>query len=171
MAGIKGINLKHGMSHSRPWVIWTDMKRRCKNPDRSSFEFYGGKGISYQDSWEKFEGFWQDMEQGYGDELTLERIDPSGNYCKENCRWATKQEQPRNKKKYKNNNTGVEGTYIMMNKGVETLKAHISDNGKRYTKNFSLNKYSLEEALALAKEWRIFMKEKLNYSAFHGMDQ
>lgn len=168
MAGKKGINLKHGMSHTRPWVIWTDMKRRCKNSDREGFKFYGAKGITYQDSWEKFENFWEDMKEGYKEGLTLERINPSENYCKENCEWVCSEQQAKNKKIYKNNTTGVGGTYFASNKGIESIVAHISDSGKRYKRTFSLKKYSLEEALALAKLWRDAMKEKFDYSEFHG---
>lgn len=168
MVGKKGVNLKHGMSQSRPWVIWTDMKRRCKNEERKGFKFYGAKGVSYQESWEEFENFWKDMNEGYEENLTLERINPSEDYSKENCKWVTREAQAKNKKMYKNNNTGVGGTYLVSNKGVDTLVAHISDNRKRYKKTFSLNKYSLSEALELAKLWRDGMKEKFNYSKFHG---
>ena len=78
----KSANAKHSMAKTRPYVIWTGMKQRCGNMD-------GYKDVSYDSKWETFEGFWDDMKIGYDDCLSLDRIDPFGNYSKDNCRWAT----------------------------------------------------------------------------------
>jgi hypothetical protein len=87
---------KHGMSRSRPYSIWNSMRRRCNNPDSRLVKWY--TNISYDYKWNTFQGFWEDMKDGYADYLTLDRIDSSKNYCKENCRWATMKEQSRNRK-------------------------------------------------------------------------
>lgn len=94
------------MHKTRIYQIWADMKVRCDNPDNETYIWYGAKGIKYQESWVKFENFYEDMKEGYSDELTLDRIDPSKNYSKDNCRWATKTAQARNRGIDSRNKTG-----------------------------------------------------------------
>ncbi len=82
----------HGMSYTRQNRIWSDMKSRCDNPKNNSYKWYGAKGITYDKKWETFEGFWEDMQVGYKDNLTIDRKDNTKNYCKDNCQWLTKSE-------------------------------------------------------------------------------
>ena len=91
--------ITHGMTDTRIYQIWSDMKTRCDNPDNPFYNDYGGRGISYDPRWKTFEGFWEDMEEGYADSLTLDRKDVNSNYNKANCRWATQSVQSHNRRK------------------------------------------------------------------------
>lgn len=89
----------HGMSYTRPYKIWEQMKSRCNNPNATFYDRYGGRGIKVCPEWTKFITFWFEMKKGYSPELTLDRIDNDGDYCQENCRWATQEEQHDNTSK------------------------------------------------------------------------
>lgn len=100
---------------SRPamYRIWANMKQRCLNANNSiDYDRYGGRGISICDKWLLFDGFKEDMLDGFEKGLTLDRIDVNGNYCKENCRWVTRRVQ--------NNNTR-RNNYIEYNGEIKTL--------------------------------------------------
>ena len=71
------------------------MKCRCNNPNQHDYQYYGGRGITYDPAWETWEGFLADMGLR-PDGMTLDRIDVDGPYCKENCRWADAQTQGSN---------------------------------------------------------------------------
>lgn len=81
---------------------WHDMKRRCLNPNRKDFMWYGGRGIEVCDKWLKFAGFAEDMLGTYFTGATIDRIDNNKGYCKENCQWSTKSKQQQNR----SNNSG-----------------------------------------------------------------
>lgn len=99
----------HGMHTSATYNSWDTMTQRCTNIRNSNYSYYGGRGITICDRWlESFENFLEDM--GVRPEgKTLDRIDVDGNYEPSNCRWATYSEQSSNKRKQRNNKTGVTG--------------------------------------------------------------
>lgn len=85
----------HGLAGSRIYAVWTAMKARCDNPNDKSFKNYGGRGIGYDSNWSSFENFVADV--GLPPEgMTLERVDNSKGYSKENCVWESHKAQSRN---------------------------------------------------------------------------
>ena len=95
--------IKHGMSKSRIYRVWQEMISRCHRPNNRSYPLYGAKGISVCEEWRNsFESFYKwAMASGYNEnapyaQCTLDRIKGNGNYCAENCRWATMKEQSNN---------------------------------------------------------------------------
>lgn len=95
-------NLKHGGTGSRLYGIWANMKTRCFNQNNRAFKWYGAVGVTMCTEWLSFENFskWA-AEAGYRDDLTIERINPFGDYCPQNCAWIPISEQRSNQRRSK----------------------------------------------------------------------
>jgi len=135
-------NKKHGLAGTRVYKIHFGMKDRCRNPESDAYMHYGGRGIYYDPRWESFEVFWEDMSEGYSDHLELDRIDPNGNYCKENCRWAGRSLQCYNRRLDTNNTSGKSGVSFSTSTGK--WHAYIDFEGRRI--NLKLHE-TFEEAV------------------------
>lgn len=85
-------NTTHGLKNTRLYRIWHGMKCRCCNPTDAKFHMYGGKGVKICSQWiYDFQSFYNwALLNGYSDDLTIDRINSSGDYCPENCRWLTR---------------------------------------------------------------------------------
>jgi hypothetical protein len=90
---------KHGKAHTRIYRIWRSMKARTNPNNREKYPYYSGRGIAHCKEWDHFEPFYEwAMANGYSDNLSIDRKDVNGNYEPSNCRWATLEEQGRNKR-------------------------------------------------------------------------
>lgn len=89
----------HGLSHSDEHNAWLGIRNRCNNPKVKAYQYYGGRGIRVCDEWnESFEAFYRDMGNKPTSKHSIDRIDANGDYCKDNCKWATIKEQANNKR-------------------------------------------------------------------------
>ncbi len=86
----------HGMSSLPEYFVWKSMRQRCDNPNSHDYRWYGALGVRVCERWATFPAFFADMGPANG--LTLDRIDPAGNYESGNCRWATWETQRQNKR-------------------------------------------------------------------------
>tara|TARA_R110000796_G_scaffold137299_1_gene253373 strand:+ start:172 stop:933 length:762 start_codon:yes stop_codon:yes gene_type:complete len=87
---------KHGMTKTKEYRTWVHLKDRCINPNSSSRKHYLDKGITFCDEWLIFDNFFYDMGLSPTAEHSIDRIDNTKGYSKDNCRWATKLEQMNN---------------------------------------------------------------------------
>lgn len=113
----------------RIYCIWAGMLQRCYNKSANSYKIYGGRGITVCDEWIKSYFAFEDwaVNNGYRDNLTIDRIDNNGNYDPSNCRWATKKQQQNNRR----NNVIVEVAGVQMTIAEAADKYGI-ERGKAY---------------------------------------
>ncbi len=130
---------------------WNNMLSRCSAKGTWYFPLYGGRGITVCEEWKTFANFLADMGPR-PDGTTLDRIDPNGNYCKENCRWATNKEQCNNRR----NNHILEycGVALTMAMWARALRTPVETIAKRLRK-----KWPLERILVLRGRLSAFLQK------------
>ena len=94
------VNVTHGRSNTKLYRVYHAMKSRCNDPNHDKYKVYGGRGIRVCEEWENsFELFYKwAIANGYKEGVSIDRIDPNGNYEPGNCRWLNQIEQCRNKR-------------------------------------------------------------------------
>ena len=135
-------NLRHGLCNSKTYKSWVSMKQRCSNKSLREYKDYGGRGIIICEEWLKFENFYKDM----GDRpngKTLDRIDNSKGYYKENCKWSTRKEQANNTR---------QNHFLTCGGETKTIAQWSEElNIKYMTIWFRINKYNWSAEKALNK--------------------
>ena len=138
---------KHGLykgkdgKKSRLYHIWEDMKNRCLNKNNKRYSYYGGRGIVLFEKWQNYIEFhkWA-INNGYSENLTIDRINVNGNYYPDNCKWATQKEQANNR----TNNVFI--THNGETKTVMQWSEHLGF-GYHVLKNRLKRKWTIERAL------------------------
>lgn len=120
---ISNSRTKHGMKHTPTYGSWLAMKKRCNNPTCDHYYNYGAKGIKVCEEWNSsFVSFLRDMgERPEG--KTLDRIDNSKGYYKENCKWSTDEQQRENR---------TDNCMIKYNGKTQTCKQWSKETGIKY---------------------------------------
>jgi hypothetical protein len=96
--------IKRNTTHNMSWKHklygrWVGMHRRCKDEKFKSYPDYGGRGIQVCEEWSDYKTFYDwAIENGFSENLEIDRIDNNGNYCPNNCQFITKQENLKNKR-------------------------------------------------------------------------
>lgn len=123
---VKESNIKHNMSHTRLYGIWSNMKRRCDDPNNPKFKNYGARGIKVCEEWYNSEIFFEwALTNGYNDNLTIDRIDVNKGYYPENCRWIGIKEQSLNR---------TDNHFLIMRGKRQTMKEWSVELGIPYRK-------------------------------------
>jgi hypothetical protein len=95
---------RHGKSYTPEHKIWDSMIQRCTNPNDAAYARYGGRGITVCERWKGKNGFihfYADVCPRPNKNLSLDRIDNEKGYSPENCRWATREQQQKNRRNIK----------------------------------------------------------------------
>lgn len=154
--------------------VWSAMISRCHSPGNPAYKYYGGRGITVCARWRNsFKDFLEDVGFRPSTSHSLDRLKGSLGYRPGNVKWVTIEIQARNKKKFTNNTSGKTGVFF--EKRRKTWVASIIDlQGKKYQKGFSIKKFGMMPAYAMACILRDELVAELNsqgagYSIYHGL--
>lgn len=160
--GIDGKYRKNNgrFKNKRIFVIFNGIKKRCYNENNKTYRWYGAKGIKICDEWMDNPSSFEEwaLNNGYADDLTIDRIDANRNYCPENCRWISREENSKH--------TSITN-FIDVDGEIHSGKdwARLLGFGKNIINKY-IRKYGLENTVEFIKKYRecpeIYYKEKEN---------
>jgi hypothetical protein len=128
----------HGLTNTRLFSIWQNMRNRCNNKNADFYMNYGGRGITVCNEWNgAFLSFYEwALSNGYEESLTIDRIDNNDGYKPENCQWISKAENSSKDKKGKSTNPNIKNKIKqikkMLNDGASMNKIVITMNSSKY---------------------------------------
>lgn len=176
----------HGMSRisSKVYKAWAKMRERCYNINCKNYKKYGGRGIKINPVFDDFLEFYKEIGEppDCTSRWSIDRIDVNGDYTIGNIRWATDEQQARNKLKFSSNSsghTGVQWDVKSKNNNTESLYAvatwreEVCGKTKQKKVSFSVKKYGLLPSFAMACVYRESKIKELiekgyGYSESHG---
>lgn len=125
-----GVPKTHGMTDTKEYIAWRNMKARCDDPNHQAYHNYGGRGISYTECWKQFESFYESMgdcPEGF----SLDRINTMSDYSEDNCEWVPMVSQMQHRRKPK---SGRSSRYkgVSFNKACGKYKGTLKYLGKCY---------------------------------------
>ena len=162
--------MKHGLTETRLYRIFTNMKQRCYNPNNPKYANYGGKGVEVCNEWlDNFQTFYDwAMANGYHDYLTIDRIDSDSKYAPDNCRWVSHDENRSSRKKFTNDlsrdwlrdlreQKGISQAQIAQTAGISQQMYSYIENGKRCEPSKCDVEKKIAEALGF--DWTRFFED------------
>lgn len=91
--------VRHGMTGTSEYTTWEGIKQRCCNPKCSTYEYYGGRGITMYEDWQRdFRNFYRDVGSKPSPKHSLDRVNNDGNYEPKNVRWVLLDVQHKNRR-------------------------------------------------------------------------
>lgn len=144
----------HGFHNTKIYQAWNGLKQRCDNPNHPKYHRYGGRGITYPESWNTFMGFYSEMGSSYKEGYSIDRINNDKNYSKSNCKWIPVEENSAKDKRIPIAQYTTDGEYIKYFKSVKdaaleldfvsaTSLRRVIDSGKEY-KGFIWKSFNTE---------------------------
>jgi hypothetical protein len=122
---------RHGLKNTPEYKTLENIKSRCLNKNNRQYKDYGGRGILICPRWlESYRYFCEDMGKKPSPQHSIERLENDKGYYKENCKWATRVEQNRNRR----NNTNLE-----LNGKIKTLQ--------EWSEEYNINRATLKSRL------------------------
>jgi hypothetical protein len=140
---LKKVMTKHGGRQTRLYQIFKGMSQRCYNENSPAYQYYGGKGVFICDEWKNDFAVFREWAEGngYTESMSIDRINPNGNYCPENCRWTSMQKQQNNK---------LNSAFIIINEEKLTI-AEWAENNKTNKATLYSKFYRLFDQLGLSR--------------------